>query len=116
MHYQAAPREESKVVRCTQGAVFDVLLDLRPDSPTYCHWAAEQLSAHNHRMVYVPRGVAHGFQTLTDNAEVFYQISQVYDGDLSRGVRWNDPAFEIDWPEGVNMISERDRLYPDYKR
>jgi dTDP-4-dehydrorhamnose 3,5-epimerase len=116
MHYQAAPHEEAKLVRCTQGAIYDVLLDLRADSPTYCRWAAEELSAENRRMLYIPEGVAHGFQTLTDNAEVFYQISEFYHGELSRGVRWNDPAFGIAWPDDTRTISERDRQYQDFQR
>lgn len=116
MHYQTAPREEAKVVRCTQGVVYDVLLDLRPDSPTYCKWAAEELSARNRRAVYIPPGVAHGFQTLSDEAELFYQISQPYDGSLARGVRWDDSTFDIAWPEPVSSLSDRDRQYPDYRR
>lgn len=116
MHYQAEPHEEAKLVRCTQGAIYDVLLDLRSDSPTYCRWTAHELSAANRRMLYIPEGVAHGFQTLSDNAEVFYQISEFYHGDLSRGVRWNDPAFGITWPEDTRTISERDGQFPDYHR
>ena len=92
LHYQAAPRSEVKVVRCTEGAMFDVLLDLRPDLPTYRLWTAVELSAANRRMVYIPKGVAHGFQTLTDDTEALYQITQPYDSESSRGVRWNDPA------------------------
>ena len=114
MHYQAAPREEAKVVRCTQGAIYDVLLDLRPESPTYLRWVAEELDARNRHALYIPEGVAHGFQTLTDEAEVFYQISEGYQPELARGVRWDDPAFGIVWPDSVRTISQRDREYPDF--
>ena len=115
MHYQAAPREEAKLVRCTQGIVYDVLLDLRPHSPTYCKWTAKELSARNRRSVYVPPGIAHGFQTLSDEAELFYQISQPFAAALAQGVRWDDPAFDIAWPEPVSSLSNRDRHYPDFR-
>jgi dTDP-4-dehydrorhamnose 3,5-epimerase len=116
MHYQAKPYEEAKLVRCTQGALYDVIVDLRPDSPAYCRWIGVELSAHNHRMLYIPEGVAHGFQTLADDTEVFYQMSEFYQGESARGVRWNDPAFGIDWPPEERTISLRDQQYPDFVR
>lgn len=116
MHYQAAPFAEAKLVRCTQGAIYDVALDLRRDSPTYKAWFAQELSADNRLMLYIGEGIAHGFQTLSDNAEVFYQISTHYHPEASRGVRWNDPAFAIRWPlTDTSSMSERDRQYPDYR-
>jgi dTDP-4-dehydrorhamnose 3,5-epimerase len=114
MHYQAAPREEAKIVRCVRGAIYDVLLDLRPASPTYKQWDARELTADNRLSLYVPEGVAHGFQTLTDASEVLYLISQPYDAALARGVRWDDPAFAIEWPLPIGTISARDRAYPDF--
>jgi dTDP-4-dehydrorhamnose 3,5-epimerase len=115
MHYQAAPREEVKVVRCVRGAIYDVLLDLRPTSATYRQWVARELTGDNRMSFYVPRGVAHGFQTLTDDAEVLYLIAGPYDPALARGVRWNDPAFAIQWPHAASVMSARDRDYPDYQ-
>ena len=115
MHYQAPPFSETKVVRCTQGAICDVVLDLRPESPTFRVWIAVYLTAENRNMVYVPKGCAHGFLTLKDGTEVFYQMSEFYNADSARGVRWDDPAFRIAWPEKVEVISERDRAYPDFQ-
>jgi len=115
MHYQAPPFPETKLVRCTQGAVYDVVLDLRPQSPTCREWIAVTLTAENRNMVYVPKGCAHGFLTLQDDTEVFYQMSEFYDANSARGVRWNDPAFRMVWPEKVEVISERDRIYPDFE-
>ncbi len=115
MHLQAAPHGEAKLVRCTAGAVFDVVLDLRPDSPAYLRWFGTELSADNRLSLYVPEGVAHGFQTLADGAEVFYQISEEYFPDLARGVRWDDPAFGIRWPLPDPILSPRDRGYPDFR-
>jgi len=115
MHYQAAPREEIKVVRCVRGSIYDVLLDLRPASTTYRQWVGRELTSDNRLCCYVPRGVAHGFQTLTDDAEVLYLIAGPYDPDLARGVRWNDPAFNIRWPLTAAGISDRDRLFPDFR-
>lgn len=112
MHYQVAPYEEVKLVRCTAGAIYDVIVDLRPDSLTYKRWTAVELSAENHKMVYVPQGMAHGFQTLTDNAEVFYQMSADYRSEHSCGVRWDDPAFAIKWPFTVPTICRRDQEFP----
>lgn len=114
MHYQVAPHEETKVVRCTRGAIHDVILDLRPQSPTFRKWFAVELSADNRRMLYVPAGLAHGFQSLTDDTEVFYQISTPYHPESARGVRWDDPAFGIEWPVAERIISDRDRRYPDF--
>ena len=114
MHYQSEPHAEAKVVRCSAGAMYDVLVDLRRGSPTYCRWFGVELSADNRKLLYVPEGIGHGFQTLTDNTEIFYQISQDYRSDASRGVRWNDPAFAIDWPIANPILSERDRSFPDY--
>lgn len=114
MHYQIAPHAEAKLVRCTRGTIYDVILDLRPDSPTYKRWAAFELTDRNRKMLYVPEGFAHGFQTLEGNTEVFYQISEFYAPELARGVRWNDPAFGIQWPCANPIISLQDRQYPDY--
>ncbi len=114
MHYQEAPHEEAKLVRCTAGAIFDVAVDLRPDSPTFTKWVGHELAAENRLALYVPEGCAHGFITLADGAEVAYQISERYAPEAARGVRWDDPAFAIDWPVEVNVISERDRSYPDF--
>lgn len=115
MHYQEAPFAEDKLVRCTSGAIYDVVLDLRADSPTFKQWIAVTLTSEQRNMVYVPRGCAHGFLTLEDETEVFYQMSEFYNSDASRGVRWDDPAFGITWPESVRVISGRDRNYADFK-
>lgn len=114
MHYQAAPFAETKVVRCTQGAIYDVVLDLRPQSATYKSWISVVLTAENRDMIYIPKGCAHGFLTLQDATEVYYQMSELYNAESARGVRWDDPAFRIVWPEKVAVISERDRTYPDF--
>ncbi len=114
LHFQAAPFEEAKLVRCTRGAIFDVVLDLRAGSPAFLRHAAVVLSADNRAAVYVPRGVAHGFQTLEEASEVFYQISPAYVPALARGVRWNDPRFGIAWPIADPILSERDRTYADF--
>jgi dTDP-4-dehydrorhamnose 3,5-epimerase len=116
MHFQEAPYAESKLVRCTAGEIFDVALDLRRDSPTFLQWEAVILSADNHRQLYIPEGVAHGFQTMKHASEVFYQISTPYAPDYSRGYRWDDPAFSIQWPAGPRSISDRDRAFPDFTR
>lgn len=115
IHFQGAPRQEAKLVRCTQGAIYDVAVDLRPNSPTFRQWVAATLTAENRHMFYVPEGCGHGFLTLEDNTEVFYQISEFYAAECSRGYRWSDPAFGIVWPDEVAVISERDRSYPDFK-
>ena len=114
MHYQAAPLAEAKLVRCTAGALYDVIIDLRPDSPTYKQHVSEVLSAANYKMMYVPEGFAHGFQTLEDNTEIFYQMSEFYSAEHARGVRYNDPAFGINWMIGNPVIVDRDRNYPDF--
>ncbi len=114
MHFQAAPNEEAKLVRCTRGAIYDVIVDLRRDSPTVGKHVAVELTADNRRMVYVPEGFAHGFQTLDDDTEVFYQISQFHAPESARGFRWNDRSFSIRLPLEVSAISERDRSYSDY--
>ena len=114
MHYQKPPHEEVKLVRCTQGAIYDVIVDLRSSSPTHAQWVAEELTARNRRMLYVPTGFAHGFVTLTDDAEVFYHMSEFYDAQSACGVRWDDFKFNITWPEQPLHLSERDRSYPDF--
>lgn len=115
MHFQAPPAEEAKVVRCVRGAVYDVLLDLRPASSSYLKWIARELTADNRLSVYVPEGFAHGFLTLTNDTEVLYMISAPHAPSLVRGVRWNDPAFGISWPRTPSVMSARDRDYPDFR-
>ena len=115
MHWQAAPHEEAKLVRCTAGAVYDVVLDVRTGSPTFGQWVAIELTAANHRAVFIPGGLAHGFQTLTDNTEVFYHMSAMYHPEAARGVRWDDPAFGIVWPAcEARIIAPRDLSFPDF--
>ena len=114
MHYQASPYEETKLVRCTRGAVYDVIIDVRPDSPTYRRWIGVELTASNYKMLYVPEGFAHGFQTLEDDTEVIYQVSQFYTPSAERGIRWNDPVFQIKWLTPVETISEKDANWPDF--
>lgn len=115
MHYQEEPHAEAKLVRVTQGAIHDVVLDLRANSPTYLRWFGVDLSADNGRMIYVPEGFAHGFQTLCDDVEVFYQMSRPYVPAAARGVRWDDPAFGIVWPDtSPRVIGERDSCYPNF--
>ena len=116
MHYQVAPYQEAKLVSCIKGAVYDVAIDLQPDSPTYCQWFAVELSAENHNMFYVPEGFAHGFQTLKDNTEVFYQMSQFYNPEFARGLRWDDSAFRIKWPLAKKIISEKDSGYQNSEK
>jgi dTDP-4-dehydrorhamnose 3,5-epimerase len=125
MHYQDAPYEEAKLVSCISGAIYDVIIDLRLESPTYCQWFAATLYGFNfsthppihpstHKLLYIPEGFAHGFLTLTDNTEVFYQMSEFYMPEYARGVRWDDVAFSIKWPSDIHIISEKDRNYPDF--
>jgi dTDP-4-dehydrorhamnose 3,5-epimerase len=114
LHYQKPPHEETKIVQCTRGAIYDVALDLRRDSPTFKQWAGATLTADNRRMLVVPPGCAHGYLTLEDNTEVLYQMSAYYAPSHAAGVRWNDPAFDIRWPGNVTVINGRDRDYPDF--
>jgi dTDP-4-dehydrorhamnose 3,5-epimerase len=114
MHYQLSPFEEVKLVRCTRGSIYDAIIDLRRDSATFKKHFGLVLSADNHKMLYVPEGFAHGFLTLEDNTEVFYQMSEFYAPEHGRGVRWNDPAFGIAWPMLPRTISDRDRTCPDF--
>ena len=111
MHFQIKPHEEAKLVRCTAGSIFDVIVDLREDSPTFRRWVGLELSSNNRRMIYVPESFAHGFQTLEDNTEVAYQMSKSYHPEAARGLRWNDPALGIDWPLPVTVISQRDNQH-----
>ena len=115
MHYQVAPYAEAKLVRCTRGAIYDVIIDLRRESATYKRHVSEVLSSNNYKSLFVPEGFAHGFQTLEDNSEVFYQMSEFYSAEHQRGLRYNDPAFKINWPTDVMVISDRDRNYQDFK-
>ena len=115
MHYQTAPHEEAKLVRCTMGAIYDVIVDLRPSSSTYLKSFGAELSAETHRALYIPEGFAHGFLTLTEESEVFYQMSEFYAPQAARGFRWNDPLLAIAWPGPVVVISERDRSYADFR-
>lgn len=115
MHYQIHPYQEVKLVRCTNGRIFDVVIDLRRDSKTYKRWMGIELTRENFRMIYIPEGMAHGFQTLEDNTEVFYQISQQYMPQYSRGIRWNDPSFSIKWPYELPILSEKDGKYPNFE-
>jgi dTDP-4-dehydrorhamnose 3,5-epimerase len=114
MHYQAPPCAEAKLVRCTRGAVYDVIIDLRPGSPTYRGWVGVTLDASSPRTLYVPEGLAHGFLTLRDDTEVFYQMSEFFSAEQARGVRWDDPAFGVAWPDAPRVISQKDRDYPDF--
>jgi dTDP-4-dehydrorhamnose 3,5-epimerase len=111
MHYQQKPHEEVKLVRCTTGEIYDVIVDLRANSPTRYQWTATILSAENRRSLYIPQGFAHGFQTLTDKVEVFYQMSEFYHPDSARGLPWNDPVIGIDWPIDNVIISDRDAAF-----
>ncbi len=116
MHYQLEPAAETKLVQCLRGAVYDVIVDLRPESPTFCGWESFELTADNYQLLYVPEGFAHGFVTLTDDTTLYYMISAEYSPELARGVRYDDPMFGIKWPELELIITEKDRLWPDYKR
>ena len=114
MHYQLSPKQETKVVRCVRGALYDVILDLRPDSTTFGKWFAATLTAENRLMMYVPKGFAHGFLTLEPDTEALYLASEFYAPDRERGVRWNDPRFGIRWPDAPVVISDKDKLQPDF--
>jgi dTDP-4-dehydrorhamnose 3,5-epimerase len=116
LHYQREPHAEAKLVRVTQGGVYDVIVDLRRDSPTFKHWTAVELTAANRLALYIPEGLAHGFQTLEDGSEVLYAISEFYEPSAADGVRWDDPAFGVEWPEAVDrVISEKDKSWPDFR-
>ena len=115
MHYQAPPYEEIKLVRCTWGAIYDVIIGLRPESATYKQWVGVELNQQNLKSIYIPAGVAHGFQTLADNSEVFYQMSEFYHPEYARSVRWSDPVFNIEWPLPDIIISEKDSTHPDFR-
>ncbi len=117
LHYQMAPFSETKLVTCLTGSIYDVIVDLRPDSPTYCEWLGIELSARHPRSVlYIPENFAHGFQTLENHTEVFYQMSELYHPESARGLRWNDPAFHIDWPKDERIVTDRDRNFPNFVR
>lgn len=116
LHFQAEPHEEAKLVRCTRGAIYDVAVDIVPSSPTYLKWYAAELTADNRRMLYIPAGFAHGFQTLTDDAEVVYQMSEFYHADSGGGLRWDDPALAIKWPIADPIMSDKDRAFPLIER
>lgn len=111
LHYQKAPHEESKLIRCTRGAIFDVIVDMRPTSPSYKRWQSFELSAENGKSLYVPKGLAHGFQTLVDEVEVSYQMSEFYYPECAAGICWDDPELNIAWPISSVIMSERDRLF-----
>ena len=115
MHYQKAPYAEAKLVRCTQGGIYDVIIDLRSDSKTFTQWFGVELTAENRKALYVPEGFAHGFITLKDDTEVLYQMSEFFHAECAAGARWNDPVFSIQWPVEVKVISERDQNYQDFK-
>ena len=115
LHYQIPPHQETKLIRCTKGALYDVIIDLRMKSPTYMQWLGVELRADTYKMLYIPEGLAHGFLTLEDNTEVFYPASQIYYPLSERGIRWNDPNFDIKWPKtDVRILSEKDKNWPDY--
>lgn len=114
MHYQKPPHEETKLVRCTRGALYDVIIDLRPDSSTYKQWVGVELSAENYRMLFVPKNFAHGFITLANDTEANYLVSQFYAPGSELGIRWNDPQFDIQWPMEVQVISAKDGSWPDF--
>ena len=115
LHYQLSPYEEVKLVRCTRGAIYDVILDLRPRSATYKQWFGVELTADNYRMLVVPEGFGHGYQTLENDCEVSYQVSQVFNPEAERGIRWNDGAFNIAWPiDPPSLVSDKDKNWPDY--
>jgi dTDP-4-dehydrorhamnose 3,5-epimerase len=116
LHFQREPYEEAKLVRCTRGALYDVIVDLRPDSPTFRRWVAGEPTAENRLWLYIPKGLAHGFQTLEDDTEVFYAISEPYEQSAAAGVRWDDPAFGIEWPPtDERVMSDKDRSWPDFR-
>lgn len=115
MHYQISPYEEAKLIRCTKGRIFDAIIDLRPESTTFKQWLGNEISDKDYKMLYVPEGFAHGFQTLEDNTEVFYQMSETYMPDYARGISWDDDTFRIKWPISPIIISKKDCIYPSFK-
>lgn len=115
LHFQKTPHQEDKLIRCTKGAIFDVILDLRPESPTYKQWFGVELSEDNHRAMLCPKGFAHGQISLTDNAEITYLVSEFYSPESESGIRWNDPMFKIEWPSEPTEMSDKDKNWPDYK-
>ena len=114
MHFQQAPHAQAKIIRCTRGALLDVIIDLRPESPAYCQWEAVELTADNRRMLYMPEGIAHGYLTLTDEVEAYYHASSPWAPSAESGVRWDDPAFGVAWPFAPDVISAKDAAWPDY--
>ena len=114
MHFQIDPWQEVKFIRCTRGRIFDVMVDLRPDSPTFLKWVGNELSADNYRMAYIPENFAHGFVTLEDNSEVYYPVTQFYTPGAERGARYNDPGFNIQWPVEISVVSQKDLAHPDF--
>jgi dTDP-4-dehydrorhamnose 3,5-epimerase len=116
MHYQVAPHAEVKLVRCTKGAIYDVVIDLRPDSSTFKQWIFAELTEKNFKMIYVPEGFAHGYQSLVDDTEVFYHVSDFYSLEHERGVRYNDQTFQISWPLEISSISDKDKSWPDFSK
>jgi len=116
LHYQISPFEETKIIRCTRGKIYDVIIDLRKDSPTYKKWGSFDLSSENYNMLYVPEGFAHGFQSLEDNIEMFYQMTQIFQSEYNKGIRWDDPIFNISWPLDVAIISKKDKNWELFKQ
>jgi dTDP-4-dehydrorhamnose 3,5-epimerase len=114
MHYQVDPYQETKFIRCTRGRIYDVIIDLRPDSPTFMKWVGNELSADNYKMVYVPGNFAHGFVALEDQSEVYYPVTEFYTPGAERGIRFNDRAFNIQWPIPIEVVSEKDASHPDF--
>jgi dTDP-4-dehydrorhamnose 3,5-epimerase len=112
MHYQEKPHQEAKLIKCTKGAIYDVIIDMRPDSPTFKKWAGVELTEQNRKMIYVPEGFAHGFLTLEDDTEVYYPVTESYTPGAEKGIRWDDPAFNIDWPAKAAIISAKDKSWP----
>jgi len=115
MHSQAEPHSEVKIIRCTRGRIYDVIVDIRPDSPTYCKWFGIELSANDYRMLYIPKGFLHGYQTLEPDTETTYMVSAYYAPGAERSARWNDPAFNIKWPLPDPILSPKDAAHPDFK-
>jgi dTDP-4-dehydrorhamnose 3,5-epimerase len=115
MHYQTTPHHEAKLVSCVKGVIYDVIVDLRPESPTFRQWFSVELTPDNHKMLYVPKDLAHGYQTLKDDTVVLYFVSEFYCPGSEKGVRWNDPAFHIIWPSKPEIISNKDSNWPDFK-